>query len=93
MGISLPTQHTVARALTQLPAVSPVGLVLASEANHLQADTTKHHSSFFRRTKGQAQSLGEVLVSAELLARRQPIWVGLGRACEPQRLTRAGRSR
>ena len=68
MGISLPTQHTVARALTQLPAVSPVGLVLASEANHLQADTTKHHSSFFRRTKGQAQSLGEVLKSVELLA-------------------------
>ena len=30
-------------------------------------------------------------MSAELLARRQPIWVGLGWASESQRLTRVGR--
>ena len=45
-----------------------MGLVLGSEANHLQAGTTKHQGSFFRRTKGPGQSLGEVLESAELLA-------------------------
>ena len=47
--------------------MSPMGLVLGSEANHLQAGTTKHQGSFFRRTKGPGQSL-EVLESAELLA-------------------------
>ena len=37
---------------TELPAMSPVGLVLGSEANHLQADTTKHQSSFFKANQG-----------------------------------------
>ena len=51
---------------TQLPALSPVGLVLGSEADHLQAGTcTRVPSS--REPRGQAQCLGEVLFSVELL--------------------------
>ena len=80
MGISLPTQHTVARALTQLPSVSPVGLVLASEANHLQAGTTKHQGSFFRRTKGPGPVSGRSprVCRAVGLKAGSLGWAGLG---------------
>ena len=44
---------------TQLPALSPVGLVLGSEANHLQAGTTKHQDSFFEGNRGARPSLWE----------------------------------
>ena len=37
---------------TQLPALSPLSLVLGSEANHLQAGTSKHQGSFFEGTEG-----------------------------------------
>ena len=42
---------------TQLPAMSPVGLLLGSEANHLQAGTTKHQGSFFEGNRGARPSL------------------------------------
>ena len=44
---------------TQLPAVSPVGLVLGSEVDHLQAGTTKHQGSFFEGNRGARPSLWE----------------------------------
>ena len=37
---------------TQLPALSPLSLVLGSEADHLQAGTSKHQGSFFEGTEG-----------------------------------------
>ena len=43
----------------QLPAMIPVGLVLGSEANHLQASTTKHQGSFFKGNRGARPSLWE----------------------------------
>ena len=44
---------------TELPAMSPVGLVLGSEANHLQAGTTKRQGSFFKGNRGARPSLWE----------------------------------
>ena len=44
---------------TQLPAMSPVGLLLGSEADHLQAGTTKHQGSFFEGNRGARPSVWE----------------------------------
>ena len=52
---------------TQLPALSPVGLVLGSEADHLQAGTSKHQGSFFEGTEGPGPVSGRSLVSMKLL--------------------------
>ena len=39
--------------------MSPVGLVLGSEGNHLRACTTKHQGSFFEGNRGARPSLWE----------------------------------
>lgn len=49
-----------ARALDSASCLmSPVGLVLGSEANHLQAGTTKHQGLFFEGNRGARPSLWE----------------------------------
>ena len=69
MGISLPTQHMVARALGSASCYDPRG---SSAGFRGQPPAGKYNQApgfvLQGEPRGQAQSLGEVVVSAELLA-------------------------
>lgn len=65
---------------TQLPAMSPVGLLLGSEANHLQAGTTKHQGSFFEGNRGPGPVSGSSPLVCGAVGLKAPVrlgWAGL----------------